>query len=149
MDKQDYASYVRSSRKKMGYTQQRLASELGMTQLAVTRWETGKTKPSSLAIQKLLELTANISKSENKDKEISINYMGTEFSTPIRVVPDGSMYSAYCDQLSVGDCGTTPEEAISELKLGVSVLCRALDKRGLLESRLKEKGIKYEHKGRK
>ena len=62
----------------------------------------------------------------------------------IRPEQDGDLWSAYCDELGLGSCGRSEKEAESNLKDAISVLCYALERRGLLEKRLKEKGIHYE-----
>ena len=62
----------------------------------------------------------------------------------IRSEQDGDLWSAYCDELGLASCGTTRDEAIANLRHAVIAFCRALDKRGILESRLAEKGIHYE-----
>ena len=62
----------------------------------------------------------------------------------IRSEQDGDLWSAYCDELGLASCGTTRDEAIANLRHAVIAFCRALDKRGILESRLAEKGIRFE-----
>lgn len=46
-----FATRVREVRRKLGWTQQRLAEELGVTFQTVNRWENGKHKPSNLALK--------------------------------------------------------------------------------------------------
>lgn len=62
----------------------------------------------------------------------------------IREEQDGDFCSAYCDNLGLASCGTTKEEAVANLKHAFIAYCRALQKRGILEARLKEKGIRFE-----
>ena len=54
----DYAfgNYLYDCRKKAGLTQSRLAQMLGVTNKAVSKWETGKAKPSTNLIRKLAAL---------------------------------------------------------------------------------------------
>ena len=51
----DYAfgNYLYDCRKKAGLTQSRLAQMLGVTDKAVSKWETGKAKPSTNLIRKI------------------------------------------------------------------------------------------------
>jgi len=62
----------------------------------------------------------------------------------IRRERDGDLWSAYCDELGLASCGITEGEAVVNLKHAFIAYCRALIKRGILEKRLKEKGIHYE-----
>lgn len=62
----------------------------------------------------------------------------------IRKERDGDFWSAYCDELGLASCGTTEEDAMANLKHAFIAYCRALQKRGILEARLKEKGILFE-----
>lgn len=62
----------------------------------------------------------------------------------IRSEQDGDLWSAYCDKLGLASCGITEGEAVANLKHAFIAFCRALTKRGILEKRLKEKGIPYE-----
>ena len=39
-------SFIREARKAQGYTQQRLAELVGITQGAVSQWEKGETRPA-------------------------------------------------------------------------------------------------------
>lgn len=50
----DYNAHdIRSIRKRLGLTAQELATLLGVSITTVSRWETGKCKPSRLAIARL------------------------------------------------------------------------------------------------
>ena len=62
----------------------------------------------------------------------------------IRSEKDGGLWSAYCDELGLASCGTTEDEAIANLKHAVIAYCRALQKRGILEITLKDKGVYFE-----
>ena len=44
---------VRAMRHELGWTQWRLAREIGVTTTTISRWESGKSKPSRLAITQL------------------------------------------------------------------------------------------------
>ena len=52
----DYAIQIKSLRAKLGLTQVNLAERLGVSFPTVNRWENGKTKPSQLAWDRLLEI---------------------------------------------------------------------------------------------
>ena len=62
----------------------------------------------------------------------------------IRIEQENGLWSAYCDELGLASCGATKAEAKANLKNAVIAYCRALDKRGILEKTLKEKGIPFE-----
>lgn len=47
---------VQTARKAAGYTQQRLAEELGVSRSAVAMWETGETRPRSDRLLRLAEI---------------------------------------------------------------------------------------------
>jgi len=46
---------VKHIRDRLGWSQQQLASELGVARATVNRWEVGRTKPSPLAAKRLKE----------------------------------------------------------------------------------------------
>ena len=50
----------------LGFTQQQLADKLGTPQPTVARWETGKTKPHRLYVEKLEELQTQAKKKNQK-----------------------------------------------------------------------------------
>lgn len=60
-----------------------------------------------------------------------------------RIEQEGEMWSAYYDVLGLGDCGSTKEEAVENLKQMIRLYCSGLYKRGILEQRLQEKGVEY------
>ena len=65
----------------------------------------------------------------------------------VRIVirQDGDLWSAYCEELELASCGATGHDAEANLKHAIIAYCRALQKRGILEKRLEEKGIQFEH----
>jgi predicted RNase H-like HicB family nuclease len=65
-----------------------------------------------------------------------------------KVVADGRVYSAYCEEFDIGSCGITEKEALDNLDNALTALFRSLDKSGLLEIRLKEKGIQFSSVGK-
>ena len=48
---------VKEIRQSLGLTQEEFAHQLGVTLCTVSRWETGKTTPSRLAIKQIQQLT--------------------------------------------------------------------------------------------
>lgn len=66
-----------------------------------------------------------------------------EFSIEPRVEKDGTMWSAYCDQLGMASCGTTREEAEDNLVKTLQTLMRVLRRRGILEQTLEGAGIEF------
>lgn len=60
----DYAAGVRQFRSNLALTQAELAEQLGVSFATVNRWENGKSKPSQLAWERLLELARNGSAGE-------------------------------------------------------------------------------------
>jgi putative transcriptional regulator len=55
-----WAKQLKNLRKTKGWSQEKLARNLGVSLNTVQRWEMGKTKPSPLAIEKLRELFSEI-----------------------------------------------------------------------------------------
>ena len=53
-------------RTSLGFTQQQLADKLGTPQPTVARWETGKTKPHRLYVEKLEELQKTVKSKKQK-----------------------------------------------------------------------------------
>jgi transcriptional regulator with XRE-family HTH domain len=51
---------IRQCRKLKGWTQEQLARTIGVSLNTVQRWESGKTHPSPLAMEKLQELLEDI-----------------------------------------------------------------------------------------
>ncbi|MFH1314290.1 MAG: helix-turn-helix transcriptional regulator [Candidatus Eisenbacteria bacterium] len=51
--KRDYRELVKEVRKQLDLSQEDLARELGVSFATVNRWETGRTRPSRLAIAQL------------------------------------------------------------------------------------------------
>jgi DNA-binding transcriptional regulator YiaG len=56
------ADQIRKLRKKMNLFQEDLAAKIGVTPVTLSRWETGKFKPSHLALEKLESLRAEMRK---------------------------------------------------------------------------------------
>ena len=59
-EENELARKIRELRSKLGLTQEQLAAKVGVTFSTVNRWESGKSKPSPLAmrqIEKLMERT--------------------------------------------------------------------------------------------
>jgi len=55
-----WTKQLKNLRKTKGWSQEKLARNLGVSLNTVQRWEMGKTKPSPLAIEKLRELFSEI-----------------------------------------------------------------------------------------
>jgi putative transcriptional regulator len=54
------ADKIRQCRKLKGWTQEQLARNIGVSLNTVQRWESGKTRPSPLAMEKLQELLEDV-----------------------------------------------------------------------------------------
>ena len=54
------AHKIRQCRNLKGWTQEQLARNLGVSLNTVQRWESGKTRPSPLAIEKLQEILEDV-----------------------------------------------------------------------------------------
>jgi transcriptional regulator with XRE-family HTH domain len=54
------AHKIRQCRNLKGWTQEQLARNLGVSLNTVQRWESGKTRPSPLAMEKLQRLLADV-----------------------------------------------------------------------------------------
>lgn len=54
------AGKIRHCRKLKGWTQEQLARNIGVSLNTVQRWESGKTRPSPLAMDKLQELLEDV-----------------------------------------------------------------------------------------
>ena len=53
----ELARKIRELRSKLGLTQEQFAAKVGVTFSTVNRWESGKSKPSPLAMRRIAELT--------------------------------------------------------------------------------------------
>lgn len=51
-----FAAQVKRARRELGFSQQRLAEELGVSFATVNRWENEHTKPSQLALRQFEQL---------------------------------------------------------------------------------------------
>ncbi len=58
MVKPDTATMIRKLRLALGLTQEQFAAKVGVTFSTANRWESGKSKPSPLAMQQIKELSA-------------------------------------------------------------------------------------------
>lgn len=56
MSDYNFGNYLYELRKKAGYSQKEVAAFCGVSNKAVSKWETGKTKPKVQLIRKLAEL---------------------------------------------------------------------------------------------
>jgi len=56
----DYSKIVKELRKKKGWSQERVARELGVSFQTIHRWESGKFNPSSLAKEKIDKLLKTV-----------------------------------------------------------------------------------------
>lgn len=57
MDRIDVCRWIRGARLACGWTQARLAEELGLTKANISHWETGKHDPSFAQLVKIRDLT--------------------------------------------------------------------------------------------
>ena len=73
MDQIKIGKFIAACRKEKGYTQASLAEELGITDRAVSKWETGKSLPDSSIMLELCELLSinvnELLKGEHMDME--------------------------------------------------------------------------------
>jgi len=53
-------------------------------------------------------------------------------------------WTAFCDTFNLAGCGETEKQALSALDGAIMSFCRALRRRGLLETALNEMGVVYE-----
>ena len=56
MDQEKIGKFIAACRKEQGYTQAKLAEQLGLTDRAVSKWENGKSLPDASVMLKLCEL---------------------------------------------------------------------------------------------
>ena len=61
---------IRAIRVETGLTQEQFAAELGVTYPTINRWENGHTKPSPLAMQKILKMLRQMGRQGKKLLEI-------------------------------------------------------------------------------
>ena len=55
-EQNDLADKIRELRSKLGMTQEQFSAKVGVTFSTVNRWESGKSKPSPLAMRQIEEL---------------------------------------------------------------------------------------------
>jgi len=60
MADRDILSLVRDIRQKTGWTQERLAQEIGVSFSTVNRWERGKRKPQPFLMKRLMEFASQV-----------------------------------------------------------------------------------------
>ena len=58
--KKDAAKMIRKLRTALDLTQEQFAAKVGVTFSTVNRWESGKSKPSPLAMRQIEELSAEL-----------------------------------------------------------------------------------------
>ena len=56
----EMASLIRELRNRLGLTQEKMASQLGVTFPTINRWENGRAKPSPLALKQIEDLLGAI-----------------------------------------------------------------------------------------
>jgi len=64
-----------------------------------------------------------------------------EFFFEPRIVQEGDLWAAFCDELALASSGASEEEATANLTATLQAFARSLKKRGLLESALDEAGL--------
>lgn len=68
MTDRDISGLVREIRNKTGWTQERLAQEIGVSFSTVNNWERGKRKPHPYLLRRLKELADTFSASREGEK---------------------------------------------------------------------------------
>jgi len=56
----DIPGLIRELRKQTGLTQEKFAAKLGVTFPTINRWENGRSKPSPLAMQRIIKMLRNM-----------------------------------------------------------------------------------------
>lgn len=62
MAQKDLTLLVKAVRKRLGLTQEKFASKLGVTFTSVNRWENGRAEPSPLALKQIEDLLREMGK---------------------------------------------------------------------------------------
>lgn len=62
MAQNDLTLLVKAVRKRLGLTQEKFASKLGVTFTSVNRWENGRAEPSPLALKQIEDLLREMGK---------------------------------------------------------------------------------------
>ena len=60
----ELARKIRELRSKLGLTQEQFAAQVGVTFSTVNRWESGKSKPSPLAMRQIEELRERLNETQ-------------------------------------------------------------------------------------
>jgi len=97
-----------------------------------------------IQLQRLTESIRSVTSVTHKHRGQAVNSTRIIWLREPRTHYDGHLWSAYCDELGLGDCGATEASAKENLEKSVLVYCRTLGKHGILEKRLTEKGIRFE-----
>jgi DNA-binding transcriptional regulator YiaG len=66
----DLARKIRNLRSKLSMTQEQFAAKVGVTFSTVNRWESGKSKPSPLAMRQIEDLLEELNHSEFASPEL-------------------------------------------------------------------------------
>lgn len=80
MNQEKVGKMIALKRKEKGLTQEQLAEKLGVTNKAVSKWETGKSMPDLSIIQELckilgISLTTLLNGEENKEEELALKLL--------------------------------------------------------------------------
>lgn len=80
MNQEKAGKLIAAKRKEKGLTQEQLAEKLGVTNKAVSKWETGKSMPDLSIIQELCQilgvsLTTLLNGEENKEEELVLKLL--------------------------------------------------------------------------
>ena len=80
MNQEKVGKLIALKRKEKGLTQEQLAEKLGITNKAVSKWETGKSMPDLAVIQDLckilgISLTTLLNGEENKEEELVLKLL--------------------------------------------------------------------------
>lgn len=63
----ELARKIRELRSRLGLTQEQFAAKVGVTFSTVNRWESGKSRPSPLALKRINELRRTLEDSQQED----------------------------------------------------------------------------------
>jgi transcriptional regulator with XRE-family HTH domain len=106
---------IKEVRLTLGYSQERLAREIGVSFCTVNRWERGRTVPSPMAEEKLRELKSRVENATYTNKRSAVRM---NLSCPLRIealstaVKDCPAFTSLTKTISIGGLSFSTDRSV-------------------------------------